>query len=124
LVLGDDADRIMIKGYSPDLPARPEVIYFFDSDFPEIVPHGFAPNMRSWIADREHNSEADAFQFSETHPDQIPQTGTLEITDAGATVYLRYTRSVAKLIERPGRTTIFQYVFLCGAVTTNNPTIT
>ena len=118
LTLGDD-DRAVgkyIRDYSPDLPSRLRTDYFFDSDYPEIVSEGFTPNTRRFIVDEEHDTDADAFLFSEQHSGQVYQEGTLEISSDGGAVTLPATRESVKLIARTGKTTIFQYSFLCGEV--------
>ena len=113
LILGDDSVGDYIKGYAGSLPSDVLPVRFYKVPYPLLLPNGFQAGQRSWTVDRQHATAAVAFLFSEQHPSAVFAAGILEITDSG-TIYLDAVRADAKLIERNGLTTIFNYTFSVG----------
>jgi len=114
LTLGDDAGGKRVSDYLPDFSVLTSRAQFVQGQRQRSFARKNRGREISFRVHREESSAADAIALSHTHPETLPDTGTLRITQGDRTFEGTATLERCSPRDILGVSLAFEYVFFVG----------
>lgn len=119
-VLCDSPDPLPVFGLTVNNERMLSVTQLYQAAFPLILDKQNRLKRISFQVTRLHETEAEALAFTLDHDDEVPATGTLEITatDETGQAFSRFFTAAGvpgvQMVGRKGASTVWRYELLAG----------